>query len=151
MNREIKFRAWDEKYNCWDKGGFYFYVNDPFQKQGFVIQQYTGLKDKNGKEIYEGDILQYNQNSSYDNMNFIVKWSNESLGWVFQSGSGEVLCNNNTPNGKRFNLIEVKGNIFETCPYCLGEGFVDSGGFTPWGDGINVPCSCIKDKKDLLK
>jgi hypothetical protein len=83
------------------------------------------------------------------NMNFIVKW--ESLGWVFQSGSGEVLCNNNTPNGKRFNLIEVKGNIFETCPYCLGEGFVDSGGFTPWGDGINVPCSCIKDKKDLLK
>jgi len=28
------------------------------------------------------------------------------------------------------------------CPWCLGEGVVDSGGFTPWGEGIDVRCSC---------
>ena len=123
MNREIKFRVWDnfnEQFLKSDTANLNFIYNGqwlPVSKfigsESYTIQQITGLKDKNDKEIYEGDILQYNQNSSYDNMNFIVKWSNESLGWVFQSGSGEVLCNNNTPNGKRFNLIEVKSNIFE--------------------------------------
>ena len=117
MNREIKFRVWKNNTMLQVGDGvlkeIYFDENNWNEDKDGVLMQYIGLKDKNGKEIYEGDILQYNQNSSYDNMNFIVKWSNESLGWVFQSGSGEVLLNNNTPNGKRFNLIEVKGNIFE--------------------------------------
>lgn len=32
------------------------------------------------------------------------------------------------------------------CGYCGGEGVVDSGGFPPWGEGINVPCGCLKQK-----
>ncbi len=31
------------------------------------------------------------------------------------------------------------------CPNCRGEGFVDSGGFTPWGQGIDRPCGCLKN------
>lgn len=72
MSREIKFRAWHKDLKkmfkigqiTLEKGTWYFEPNDrdfigmsiPFQPS-FVLMQYTGLHDKNGKEIYEGDIL----------------------------------------------------------------------------------------------
>lgn len=44
----------------------------------FVIQQYTGLKDRNGKEIYEGDLLRY---SNFRDI-YLVDFNNENYGWV---------------------------------------------------------------------
>lgn len=118
--REIKFRAWDkagekiipiEEVNNWRIGG-------SVQSQLFELMQYTGLKDKNGVEIYEGDILK-----AGDGYTGLIGYRTESAQFVgFNIGNEfteEEFDTLYTVNGS-FNSAEVIGNRFET-PELLKE------------------------------
>jgi len=76
MNREIKFRAWhpdakdmvyfglgENNFSAYDKYGEQWAMEDA---NDYPVMQYTGLKDKNGVEIYEGDIVEADVNMFFD-------------------------------------------------------------------------------------
>ena len=121
MSRELKFRAWIKKrkgYRELDQLGFdnqgieeiWVFPKDGEIQQVYnpldvVVEQYTGLKDKNSKEIYEGDI--------------VSEHNDDIIGEVVQHASGEWriewigIYGGNSVLYDELSMCEVIGNVHE--------------------------------------
>jgi uncharacterized phage protein (TIGR01671 family) len=130
MPREIKFRAWvegkdifsnpqekgimftgfgfDDLYSGRDEANMYCENGIIWEEPDFnkcVLMQYTGLKDKNGKKIYEGDIF---------DGGVVVAWNNGMSGYyVTKNGEGFHLSHEQHVLNGRIKHREVIGNIYE--------------------------------------
>ncbi|MEI3390174.1 MAG: YopX family protein [Clostridia bacterium] len=148
--RDIKFRVWDKEYekmtyfNDEDyeyKPPFVFRLDQVLKKDSnyddyedfeyndvtdsVEVMQYTGLKDKNGKEIYEGDIIEFSYDMFVGNFDtFVAKGK-----VVFKEGAFyvEIFENERTTKDEAYLLysinldtIEVIGNIHDN-PELLEE------------------------------
>ena len=128
MNREIKFRGklvnskeWAEGNLCIRVGGTYIITPDEtiLGKYGKVnketVGQYTGLHDKNGKEIYEGDTIRIIVNNNIEKI-CKVEFKNGIFGVMFSKHKDLTafphFCNT---------TFEVIGNIYDNTELLEGE------------------------------
>ena len=115
MSREIKFRAWQDNQMCIQpmSGTYAMGRFIGFLYEDAPLMQYTGLLDKNGKEIYEGDIVK-EETAWGSERNLEVKLDEEIRYALYEEGVFfhwlyEIINGGDSDNYS----IEIIGNIYE--------------------------------------
>ena len=114
MTDRFKFRVWNDMQKCYSQDDHYIDEDGQLNTSGkYIIEQCTGLKDKNGKLIYENDLIKCPSGiyriavddfglwtAIYDNNPFegVVEWSDIVKNYAFNQNNVE---------------LEVLGNIHE--------------------------------------
>jgi uncharacterized phage protein (TIGR01671 family) len=115
MSREIKFRAWiknkNRMENCIEVNSFYVGDCDRFRWKHDEVElmQYIGIKDKNDKEIYDGDIVKVTYSSGFSI--YVVKYANDCAYYMLESIMDKYELD--TFCGYEQEQLEVIGNKFE--------------------------------------
>lgn len=164
MNDRFKFRVWsiaNKKYCHFATMDLSAYgllrIERPLEQPGYiedyenryVIQQSTGLKDKSGKLIYEGDIVQIIE----DEIPYIIEYEQDRAMFIIHSEIDRVCCNFDNYSGSE---LEVIGNIYESeIPYGLSETSPDSEQMEQTGvkprQRHSVSVEEFQDNKELLQ
>jgi uncharacterized phage protein (TIGR01671 family) len=138
MNREIKFRAWDREdkkfftpkptFNSMSisitlNGEIIGHPNVGEVTSHYDLMQYTGLKDKNNKEIYEGDVVMIDHWKSSDLFDYSKPFSVEYYEGEINFKQGIYNNMKGSLQGKL--ITEIIGNIYET-PHLLNGRITDT-------------------------
>lgn len=131
--RTIKFRAWNISFGMKEVSGWIYetlYIKndgglgyEPMTRDKWEVMQFTGLRDKNGKEIYEGDQIRYWEDQDVEQdeegndyvpencvYEMVVEWNENNSGYFFDEPMGFDYY---PPLGSSDVTIEVVGNIYE--------------------------------------
>ena len=140
MNREIKFRAWHKEFKkmfkigqiTLEKGSWnyepenrdFIGMSIPYQPS-MVLMQYTGLNDKNEKEIYEGDIVlldcYYYEEPAFDGEFEVVYDEINGMWLLIDLEDKENIYTFENIRGYYKSEIEVIGNIYDNPEMLEGE------------------------------